>query len=87
MNAKILAYKERLQNMLLLIDNQEMIEDCFDFDQNHVKQKEDEMIEKFSAELVALNQLTVKQMGGHESNVKSLGTLVVHENGTVEALN
>ena len=84
MNHKIQLHKERLQRMLALIKSQENIEVCYDFDPEHIKAKEAEMIEEYSAELAALNQLAFNQIAEHKSNARSLGTIVINETGKAE---
>jgi hypothetical protein len=84
MNHKIMLHKERLQRMLTLIKSQENIEDCYDFDQDYVKAKEAEMIEEYSAELAALNQLAFNQLEEHKNNARHIPALIFNDKGFVE---
>jgi len=84
MNKKIQLHKERLEKMLQLINSQQSIEECYDFDPEYIKQKEEEMIEEYSAELAALIQLSFKQIALYQNNAKPLGTFVINQKGVAE---
>jgi hypothetical protein len=77
-NKKLQLYKDLLEEALATLKKQADIEDCYDFDQEYVKEKEDLCITEFSARLAGLFRVTSDMIH------KSRNIITVNENGVAE---
>ena len=77
-NKKLDLYKDLLEETLATLKAQENIEDCYDFDPDYVKEKEDRCISEFSAKLAGLFQVTAEMIN------KNRNIITINEKGVAE---